>query len=83
MNEDKKDFTPRPDHILQLHESGVRSLVYGAHGIPYQPLHSLEEARTYPDGIVVFEGELPRLPEEIRSKPLSGWQGTPPLAKGE
>ncbi|HEY7357500.1 MAG TPA: hypothetical protein VH590_13570 [Ktedonobacterales bacterium] len=52
-----KQFNPRPDQILQSHESGVRSMVYGAHGIPYQPLHTLEEAKAYSDGIVVMEGD--------------------------
>jgi len=52
-----EQFHPRPDQILQPHESAVRSMVYSAHGIPYQPLHTLEEAKTYPDGIVVMEGD--------------------------
>ena len=60
-DDEQKSFlerlNPRPDQILQPHESAVRSLVYGAHGIPYQPLHSLEEAKAYPDGIVVMQGD--------------------------
>lgn len=52
-----EQFNPRPDQILQPHESAVRSMVYGAHGIPYQPLHSLEEAKAFADGIVVMEGD--------------------------
>ena len=28
-----------------------------AHGVPYEPLHSLDEAREVPDGVVVLEGD--------------------------
>lgn len=43
--------------ILPDNESGVRRLVSDAHGIPYYPLHSLEEAKSFPDGVVILEGD--------------------------
>jgi hypothetical protein len=42
---------------LPEHESGVRRLVSDAHAIPYHPLHSFEEAKSSPDGIVILEGD--------------------------
>jgi hypothetical protein len=43
--------------ILPEHESGVRRMASDAHGIPYHSLHSLEEAISFPDGIVILEGD--------------------------
>ena len=43
--------------VLPEHESGVRRLVSDARNIPYHPLHSLEEAKSFPDGIVILEGD--------------------------
>ena len=43
--------------ILPAHESGVRRMLSDAHGIPYHPLHSLEEAKLFPDGVVILEGD--------------------------
>ena len=48
---------PNDNNILPDHESAVRRLVADAHGRPYYPLHSLEEARLYPDGAAIFEGD--------------------------
>lgn len=42
---------------LPNHESAVRRFISDAHGLAYNPLHSLEEARIYDDGIIVFEGD--------------------------
>ena len=42
---------------LPNHESAVRRFYSDAHGLPYAPLHTLEEAKAYDDGIVVFEGD--------------------------
>ncbi len=39
------------------HESPVRRLFSDAHGLPYYPLRSLEEAKGCPDGVVVLEGD--------------------------
>jgi hypothetical protein len=43
--------------VLSEHESGVRRMVSDSTGIPYQALHSLDEAKTFADGIVVLEGD--------------------------
>src|SRR5258705_2675348 len=43
--------------LLPEHESGVRRLISDAHDIPYHPLHSLEEAKSFSDGVVIFEGD--------------------------
>lgn len=42
---------------LPDHESGVMRLISEAYGIPYRPLRSLEEAKSYPDGVVILEGD--------------------------
>jgi hypothetical protein len=42
--------------ILPEHESGVRRLVSDAHGIPYHPLQSFDEAKSSSDGLVILEG---------------------------
>ena len=43
--------------VLADHESGVRRLVSDAQDIPYQPLHSLDEAKSFSDGVVILEGD--------------------------
>src|SRR5450432_1888588 len=43
--------------VLPDHESGVRRMVSDAKGIPYQAVHSLVEAKSFNDGIVVLEGD--------------------------
>jgi hypothetical protein len=43
--------------ILPDHESGVRRLVSDAQGLSYHPLHSLAEAKSFPDGVVILEGD--------------------------
>jgi hypothetical protein len=53
---DKESFIENID-LLPEHESGVRRLISDAHDIPYHPLHSLEEAKSCSDGVVVFEGD--------------------------
>ena len=54
MEDKEKSIT----HIEQLpeHESGVRRLISDAHDIPYYPLHSLAEAKSFSDGVVILEG---------------------------
>lgn len=56
-----QDSSPDPFYPnakrLPDHESAVRRLYSDAHGLPYTPLHTLEEAKTFDDGIVVFEGD--------------------------
>jgi hypothetical protein len=54
MSTDKPIHTPDK---LPDHESGLRRMFANAHGLPYQPLRSLEEARSHPDGIVILEGD--------------------------
>jgi hypothetical protein len=39
------------------HESPVRRLYSDAHGLPYRALHSLDQAKACPDGVVVLEGD--------------------------
>ena len=39
------------------HESPVRRITSDQRGQPYHALHSLQEARSHPDGIVVLEGD--------------------------
>lgn len=51
------DRPPEHPSILPDHESAVRRLVSDASGRPYRPLRSLGEARSYPDGVVIFEGD--------------------------
>jgi hypothetical protein len=49
---------PREDPIaIPDHASAVRYMLSMAHGTPYEPLHSLDEAKEVPDGVVVFEGD--------------------------
>ena len=53
-----KDKEPTENlEILPDHESGVRRLVSNAHSVPYYALHSLEEAKSLPDGVVILEGD--------------------------
>jgi hypothetical protein len=42
---------------LPEHESGVRRMVSDARNIPYQALHSLDEAKSFSDGTVILEGD--------------------------
>ncbi len=53
----KKDDMFKPDDALQEHESPLRSMMAEAGMISYHPLRSLEEARSYDDGVVVLEGD--------------------------
>ena len=55
MEEKEKSIT----NVEQLpeHESGARRLISDAHGIPYYPLHSLAEAKSFSDGVVILEGD--------------------------
>ena len=55
MEDKEKSIT----NIEQLpeHESGVRRLISDAHDIPYYPLHSLAEAKSFSDGVVILEGD--------------------------
>ena len=43
--------------LLPDHESGVRRAVSDAHGLPYHPLRSMAEARSFSDGVVILEGD--------------------------
>jgi hypothetical protein len=43
--------------VLAEHESGVRRMVSDAQDVPYQPLRSLDEARSLSDGAVILEGD--------------------------
>jgi hypothetical protein len=43
--------------VLPEHESGVRRLISDAREIPYHPLHTLEEAKSFSDGVVILEGD--------------------------
>jgi hypothetical protein len=43
--------------LLPEHESGVRRLISDARDIPYYPLHSLAEAKSFSDGVVILEGD--------------------------
>lgn len=43
--------------ILPEHESGVRRMVSDAWNLPYQPLRSFDEAKSFPDGLVILEGD--------------------------
>jgi hypothetical protein len=42
---------------LPAHHSAVRSLVNEAKGNPYHALRSLEEARSHPQSVIIFEGD--------------------------
>jgi hypothetical protein len=42
---------------LAPYESGVRSVINESANLPYYPLLSLEEAQSYPDGVVILEGD--------------------------
>lgn len=42
---------------LPDHESGLRSMHAESHGQPYQALHTLEEAKSFPEGVVILEGD--------------------------
>src|SRR5262249_41746862 len=44
-------------HLLPDHESAVRRMVSDAAGHSYIAVRSLEEAKRYPDGAVVLEGD--------------------------
>ena len=54
--EDEESSIESPE-ALPEHESGVRRLVSDAHGITYRPLRSLGEAKSFPDGVVILEGD--------------------------
>ena len=43
--------------VLPDHESGIRRMVSDSKGIAYQAVHSLDEAKSFADGLVVFEGD--------------------------
>ena len=43
--------------ILPEHESGVRRMVSDARNVPYQAVHSLDEAKSSSDGTVILEGD--------------------------
>jgi hypothetical protein len=49
--------SPRQIPVIPDHESAVRRAIADAHNRPYLPLHSLQEAQSYPDGAVIFEGD--------------------------
>lgn len=42
---------------IEQHKSSVRGLISRARGTPSYPLHSLDEAKTYADGVVILEGD--------------------------
>ena len=42
---------------LPEHESGIRRLISDAHDIPYYPVYSLAEAKSFSDGVVILEGD--------------------------
>jgi len=48
---------PRDPKIIPNHESAVRKLVSEAHGLAYEPLQNLNEARSYLDGIAILQGD--------------------------
>ena len=51
-------MTKKPNiDVLPDDESGVRRMVSDARNIPYQPLHSLDEAKCFSDGVVILEGD--------------------------
>src|SRR5206468_1397497 len=51
-------MTKKPNiDILPEHESGIRRMVSDARNIPYQALHSLDEAKSFSDGTVILEGD--------------------------
>ena len=51
-------MTEKPDiNVLPEHESGVRRMVSDARDVAYQPLHSLDEAKSFSDGVVILEGD--------------------------
>jgi len=50
------DSNEQPTEIPD-YESPVRRLFSDAHGLPYHPLRSLDEAKACPDGVVVLEGD--------------------------
>jgi hypothetical protein len=39
------------------HESPVRRMMADAHGTPFHPLRTLDEARRYDDGVAILEGD--------------------------
>jgi len=43
--------------VIEDHESPVRGAVARVEGTSYYPLRSLEEAKSYVDGVVVLEGD--------------------------
>ncbi len=44
--------------MLPSYQSGIRRLVSDTNGLPYHPLRSLIEARSYADGVVILEGDF-------------------------
>jgi hypothetical protein len=46
-----------PPDVIPEHVSPVRWLFAQALQMPFNPLNSLEQARSYPDGIVILEGD--------------------------
>jgi hypothetical protein len=51
-------MTEKPDFdALTDHESGIRRMVSDAQDVPYYPLRSLDEAKSFSDGVVILEGD--------------------------
>ena len=51
-----RDSDEKPAEIPD-HESPVRRVISDAHGLPYYPLRSLDEAKACADGVVILEGD--------------------------
>lgn len=49
--------SPEIPEKLPDHESGLRRMFAESHGQPYHALHTLEEAKSCPDGVVILEGD--------------------------
>ena len=53
----EEEDTLSEEHIILEHESGLRSMIADAHGLPYRAFRSLHEAKESPDSVAVFEGD--------------------------
>ena len=44
-------------HDIPEHESPVRRIMADAHGTPFHPLRTLDEARQHDDGVAILQGD--------------------------
>jgi hypothetical protein len=53
----KGSKSKKKSRVIPSHESGLRRVISDMQGLPYQPLHTLEEAQSFIDGAVILEGD--------------------------